>query len=130
MRIASFLVSALSFCGFYFYVLAQLYREEKRQRSKKNSSQICWKEAGAEKRKMAPKRIARIGEAGIGFSKYGTGKDHERPRFHAAASAALDGNAEVRARRRTVISQLPGGRGLAALFAGIELFNSLVTWTH
>ena len=106
MRLASFLVSSLSVCGFYLYVLAQLYREEKRQRSKKNSSQSCWKETGPEKRRMAPKRI---GDAGIGISKQGAVKDYEQPRFHAAASVALDGNAEVRGRRRTVISQLQGG---------------------
>jgi hypothetical protein len=130
MRLAIFLVSSLSVCGFYLYVLAQLYWEEKRQRSRKNGSQAPWNEAGPEKRGTAPKRIARIGDTGIGFSKHGTGKDYERPRFHSAATVALDSKAEVKGWRVTVISLVLGVGGLAALFAGIELFNSLVTGTH
>jgi hypothetical protein len=127
MRIAIFLVSSLSVCGFYLYVLAQLYREEKRQRSRKNSSQALWNEAELEKRRTAPKRI---GNTGIGFSKLNTGGDYLRPRFRSAVTAARDSKAEAKARRDTVISLVLGVGGLAALFAGIEFFNSLVTWTH
>jgi hypothetical protein len=130
MRIAIFLVSSLPVCGFYLYVLAQLYREEKRQRSRKNSSQALWNEAEPEKRRTAPKRIVRIGNTGIGFSKHGTGGDYQRPRFRSAVTAARDSKAEAKARRDTVISLVLGVGGLAALFAGIEFFNSLVTWTH
>jgi hypothetical protein len=130
LLLAIFLTSSLLLCGFYLYVLAQLYREEKRQRPHKDSSQAYWNAAGPEKRRTAPKRIAKIGNTGIGFSKHGTGKDYERSRFHSAATVALDSKAEAKGRRVTVISLVLGVGGLAALFAGIRLFNSMVIGTH
>jgi hypothetical protein len=130
MRVVIFLVSSLTVCGFYVYVLAQLYREEKRQESLRNRLQEHLHEVQPETRNAAPKTVTKTINSGIGFSKRGVGRDNRRPRFDSLGAVALKSKAEAKARRDTVISLVLGVGGLAALFAGLEFFNSLLTMAH
>jgi hypothetical protein len=130
MRLVIFFASSLTVCGFYAYVLAQLYREEKRLNAHKKSLQEHLRETEPETSGARAKRIVRTAQLRVAHGNRGTLRDYERSRFHSAASAAMESNAEAKARRETVISLVLGVGGLAALFAGIEFFNSLVNWAH
>ena len=130
MRIVIFLVSSLTVCGFYVYVLAQLYREEKRLNTHKKRLQEHLDDLEPETPSARAKRIVRTAKSRIAFRRGGTRRDYERPRFYPTMTTVPESNAETMARKEAVISLVLGVGGLAALFAGIELFNSLTNWTH
>jgi len=130
MRIAIFLVCSLTVCGFYLYVLAQLYREEKGLKARKKSMQERLSEIEPETPSARAKRIVKTANARIALRKTGTRARIERPLLNPMENIVAGSRAEALARRDAVISLVLGMGGLAALFAGIELFNSLVTWAH
>ncbi|HYL68915.1 MAG TPA: hypothetical protein VEX69_07105 [Candidatus Limnocylindria bacterium] len=130
MRIAIFLACSLAVCGFYLYVLVQLYRDEKGLNARKKSLQKYMYEREPEAPGVAAGKIAKTGQSRFASMKRGTRADYNRPRFYPAAAATQGTNAEAKARRDTAISLILGVGGLAVLFAGMELFNSLVTWAH
>ena len=130
MRIAIFLASALTVCGFYVYVLAQLYREEKQLNVRKKSFEKHWFDMEPEALSAPFERIATAENSRITFTKGGTRVNCNRPRFYSTGATQSEKNAEAKAHREAVISLVLGIGGLTALFAGIELFNSLVIWPH
>jgi hypothetical protein len=130
MRIVIFLACSLTVCGFYVYVLAQLYREERRLNARKKHLQEHLYDMEPETPSARAKRIVRTAKSRIALRRRGTPRDCERPRFYSAAATAPESNAEAKARKETVISLVLGVGGLAALFAGIELFNSVVIRPH
>jgi hypothetical protein len=130
MRLVIFLASSLTVCGFYLYVLAQLYREEQRLNAHKKGLQEHLREMEPETSDARAKRVVKTAKSRIALRNHGTLRDYERSGFHSAAAAAMESNAEAKARRETVISLVLGVGGLTALFAGIEFFNSLVNWAH
>jgi hypothetical protein len=130
MRIVIFLVSSLTVCGFYVYVLARLYREERRLNARKKHLQEHLYEMELETPSTSPKKVARSVSSRNALRNRGTHRDCERPRFYSAAATAPESNAEAKARKETMISLVLGVGGLAALFAGIELFNSVAIWSH
>lgn len=130
MRIVIFLACSLTVCGFYVYVLVQLYREEKRLNARKKRLQEHLDDVEAETPSARAKRIVRTVKSRIALRKGGTRRDYERLSFYPTVTTVPDSNAETLARREAVINLVLGVGGLAALFAGIELFNSLATWAH
>ena len=126
MRIVIFLASSLTVCGFYVYVLVQLYREEKRLNARKKHLHDTEPETPSAR----AKRIVRTAKSRIALRRGGTRRDYERPRFYPTMTTVPESDAETLARKEAVISLVLGVGGLAALFAGIELFNSLTNWTH
>jgi len=130
MRIVIFLACSLTVCGFYVCVLTQLYREERRLNAHKKHLQEHLYDMEPETPSARAKRIVRTAKSRIALRRRGTHRDCERPRLYSAAATAPESNAEAKARKETVISLVLGVGGLAALFAGIELFNSLVIRPH
>ena len=112
MLAVTFIISCLSVCGFYVYVLVQLRREEKRGDAHKK----CLPEHFYE---MEPKRRE---------------DDVENPQdpdfLRTLKGIRPNSGAEASLRRETMLGVGLTVGGLAALFAGIEFFNSLVTWLH
>lgn len=129
MHTVIFLASALPVCGFYAYVLVQLYREEKRHRARKNRLQEHLYELEPETPSARAERIVRTAKSRIALRNRDTRGAYERPRLNPTVTIVPGSTTEALARRETVISLVLGVGGLAALFAGIELFNSLVAWT-
>ena len=130
MRIVIFLACSLTVCGFYVYVLAQLHREEKRLNARKKRLQEPLDDMEPETPSARARRIVRTTKSRIALRRGGTRGDFERPPLYPTMTTAPEGKAETLARREAVISLVLGVGGLAALFAGIELFNSLATWAH
>jgi hypothetical protein len=112
MLAVTFIVSCLSVCGFYVYVLVQLRREEKR--------------GDAHKRHLAEHLYEMESE-----HHQSDAENPEDPDFLSSGRTPLS-NSEAKAslRRETMLGVGLTVGGLAALFAGIEFFNSLVTWLH
>jgi hypothetical protein len=112
MLAVTFVVSCLSVCGFYVYVLVQLRREEKRGDAHKKRLPEHFYE-------MEPKRRE---------------DDVENPQdpdfLRTLKGIRHNSGAEASLRRETMVGVGLTVGGLAALFAGIEFFNSLVTWLH
>jgi hypothetical protein len=112
MLAITFVISCLLVCGFYVYVLVQLRREEKRgDDHKKHLSEHLYE--------MESERHQSDAE------------NPEDPDFLNSGRTALS-NSEAKAslRRDTMVGVGLTVGGLAALFAGIKFFNSLVTWLH
>ncbi|HSV21359.1 MAG TPA: hypothetical protein VLH78_00115 [Candidatus Nanoarchaeia archaeon] len=130
MRIVIFLAGSLTVCGFYVYVLAQLYREEKRFNARKKHLQEHLHEMESETPSARAKRIMRTVNSRIALGNRGALGEYDRPPLNTSIAMAPGSNAEDLARRETIISLVIGVGGLAALFVGIEIFNSLVTWAH
>ena len=130
MRIVIFLASSLTVCGFYVYVLAQLYREERRLNARKKHLQEHLYDLEPESPRERAKRIVRTVNSRIALRNRGTRGSYERPHLNPRVAVVPGSNAEALARRETIVSLVLGVGGLAALFAGIEIFNSLAAWVH
>jgi hypothetical protein len=112
MLAVTFIISCLSVCGFYVYVLVQLRREEKRGDAHKKRLPEHFYE-------MQPER------------RQGDAENRQDPDFlRTKISIRHNSGAEASLRRETMVGVGLTIGGLAALFAGIEFFNSLVTWLH
>jgi Ca2+/Na+ antiporter len=112
MLAVTFIVSCLSVCGFYVYVLVRLRREEKR--------------GDAHKRHLAEHLYEMESE-----HHQSDAENPEDPDFLSSGRTALyNSEAKASLRRETMLGVRLTVGGLAALFAGIEFFNSLVTWLH
>jgi hypothetical protein len=112
MLAVTFVVSCLSVCGFYAYVLVQLRREQKRgDAHKKHLPEHLYE--------MEPERRQNDAE------------NPEDPDFLSSGAASLSGSrAEATLRQEAILRVGLTLGGLAALLGGIEFFNSLVTWLH
>jgi hypothetical protein len=111
MLAVTFVVSCLSVCGFYGYVLVQFHREQKRLDAHKKRLPEHLYEMEPE-----PERNA--------------AESHEDSDLCSRAATLPRADAQALLRRETLIHLGLAVGGLAGLFAGIELFNSLVTWLH
>lgn len=112
MLAVTFVVSCLSVCGFYVYVLVQLRREQKRGGAHKKHlpEHLC--EMEPEPRQCDPENPA-------------------DPDFLSSEAASQsDSRAETILRQEAMLRVGLTLGGLVALFGGIEFFNSLVTWLH
>jgi len=105
-----FIVSCLSVFGFYVYVLAQLRREQKREDAHKKRLPEHFYEMGPERRQD-------------------NAENRQDPDF-LRTSIRRSSGAEARLRRETMVGVGLTVGGLAAVLAGIEFLNSLVTWLH
>jgi hypothetical protein len=112
MLAAVFILSFLSACGFYAYVFAKLNQEHRSLKTRKN---------------RLPERL------------YQTKQGSARYEAESSSAAVVPsfvpttlggGKAEGTSRREALAQIGLTLGGLAALFAGIVLFNSLVTWLH
>ena len=111
MLAAIFIVSCLSVFGFYVYVLVHLRREEKREDAYKKRLPEHFYEMGPERRQDDAENRH---------------PDVSRTRI----STRHNSGAEAELRRETLLDVGLTVGGLAAVLAGIEFFNSLVTWLH
>ena len=107
-----FIVSCLSVFGFYVYVLVNLRREEKREDAYKKRLPEHFYEMGPERRQDDAENRQN--------------PDGLRTRI----STRHNSRAEARLRRKTMVGVGLTLGGLAAVLAGIEFLNSLVTWLH
>ena len=130
MRIVIFLVSALPLCGIFAYVLVQLRRDERQLNGHKKHLQKHLYEREPESPNARAKRIVKTVNSRIALKERGTQASFERPLLNPTVNIVAGSNLEALARRETIICLIIGVGGLAALFAGIEYFNSLVTWAH
>jgi hypothetical protein len=107
-----FIVSCLSVFGFYVYVLMHLRREEKREDAHKKRLPEHFYEMGPERRqdKAESRQDPDFLGSGIGIQR--------------------NSGAEAKLRRETMVGVGLTVCGLAAVLAGIEFLNSLVTWLH
>jgi hypothetical protein len=105
-----FIVSCLSVFGFYVYVLVHLRREERREDAHKKRLPEHFYE-------MGPERCQDNAE------------NRQDPDF-LRTSIRHSSGAEARLRRETMVGVGLTVGGLAAVLAGIEFLNSLVTWLH
>ncbi len=107
-----FIVSCLSVFGFYVYVLVQLRREQKREDAHKKRLPEHFYEMGPERRQD-------------------DAENRQDPDFlRTGKSIRRSSGAEARLRRETMVGVGLTVGGLAAVLAGIEFLNSLVTWLH
>jgi hypothetical protein len=111
MLAVTLIVSCLLVCGFYGYVLLQLQREHKRLNAHKKRLPEHLYEVEPEPEETAEDR-------------------EEDSDLCSRAATSPKANARVFLRRRTLIDLGFSAGGMAALFAGIKLFSSLVTWLH
>jgi hypothetical protein len=130
MRIVIFLAVSLPVCGFYAYVLARLHGENRRLSAHKKNLQEHLYEMEPETPSERAKRIVRTVNSRIALRNRGALRENDRLRLNPRMAMVPGSNAEELALRETIISLVLGVGGLAALFAGIEFFNSLVTWAH
>jgi len=130
MRIVIFLACSLTVCGFYAYVLVKLYREERRLNAHKKRLQEHLHEVEPETPSARAKRIVKTVHSRIALSNGRTRGASERPRLNPTLTIVRGSDTETLARRETVVSLVLGVGGLAALFAGIQIFNFLVTSPH
>jgi hypothetical protein len=107
-----FVVSCLSVFGFYVYVLVHLRREEKREDVFKKRLPEHFYEMGPERRQDDAE-----------------GR-HDPDVSRTRINTRHDSGAEIRLRRETMVGVGLTVGGLAAVLAGIEFLNSLVTWLH
>ena len=107
-----FIVSCLSVFGFYVYVLVQLRREEKSEDAQKERLPEHFYEMGPERRQDDVENCR-------DFDFLGT---RTRIRHSSGARASMH--------RETMVGVGLTMGGLAAVLAGIEFLNSLVTRLH
>ena len=108
-----FIVSCLAVSGFYVYVLVHLRREEKREDAHK---------------KRLPEHFY-----GMGPDLHQDDAENRQERDFLRTGTSIrhsSGGAEARLRRETMVGVGLTVGGLAAVLAGIEFLNSLVTWLH
>ena len=113
MLAVTFVVCCLSVCGFYVYVLVQLRREQKR---------------GDAHKKHLPEHLYEMEPE----PRQGDAENPADPDFlsSGATTSQSGARAEATLRQEAMLRVGLTLGGLAALFAGIEFFNSLVTWLH
>jgi hypothetical protein len=111
-------------------VLAQLHRENKRLNAQKKHLREHLYDMESETPSARAKRIVRNVNSRIALRNRNTPESYKRPRLNLTVAVLPGSNAEELARRETIISLVLGVGGLAALFAGIEIFNSLAAWVH
>lgn len=112
MLAVTFVISCVTACGFYIYVLMQLQREHKWLNAHKKRLPEHFYEMEPEPARNKAGRPAAPGLTDSGI----------------ANSPGPDANTFQRRQELIQLSLAIGG--LAALFAGVELFNSLVTRLH
>jgi hypothetical protein len=111
MLAITFVISFLFVCGFYAYVFVHLERERKRLAAhKKHLSEHLYE--------------MRQDPAGDETA------DRDAPDFLGGASSSVKSKSRETLRRETLIQVSLAVGGLAAIFAGIALFNSLVSKLH
>ena len=112
MLAVTFIVSSLSVLGFYAYVFVQLRREQKRgDAHKRNLPEHLYEMESEDRQNEA--------------------ENPEDPYFlSSGATSPWNSTVEAILRRETKVRVGLAAAGLVALFAGIEFFNSLVTWLH
>jgi hypothetical protein len=113
MLAAIFVVSCLSVFGFYVYVLVHLRREEKREDAQK---------------KRLPQHFYEMGP-GLHEDDAENRQDPDSLRTGKSIRHNSRG-VEARLRRETMVGVGLTVGGLAAVLAGIEFLNALVTWLH
>jgi Ca2+/Na+ antiporter len=108
-----FIVTCLSVFGFYVYVLVRLRREEKREDAHK---------------KRLPEHLYEMGPD----LHQDDAENRQDPDFLRIGKSIRHKSheAEARLRRETMVGVGLTVGGLAAVLAGIEFLNSLVTWLH
>lgn len=107
-----FIVSCLSVFGFYVYVLVNLRREEKREAAHK---------------KRLPEHLYEMKPE----PRQDDAENRQDPDFlRTGIRIRRNSRAEARLRRKTMLGVGLTVGGLAAVLAGIEFLNSLVTWLH
>ena len=107
-----FIVSCFTVFGFYVYVLVHLRREEKREDAHKKGLPEHLDEMGPERRQD-------------------DAENRRDPDFlRTRISIRHNSGAEARLGRETMVDVGLTVGGLAAVLAGIEFLNSLVTWLH
>ena len=112
MLAVTFVVSCLSVCGFYVYVLGQLRREQKR---------------GDAHKKHLPEHLYEMEPE----PRQGDAENPADPDFLSSGETSQSGSrAEAYLRQEAMLRVGLTLGGLAALFGGIEFFNSLVAWLH
>ena len=111
MLAITFVISFVFVCGFYAYVFVHLERERKRLSAHK---------------KHLPEHLYEMRQEPASNET----ADRDAPDLPGGASGSVKGKSQEFLRRETMIqvSLLVGG--LAAIFAGIALFNSLVSKLH
>ena len=111
MLAVTFLVSFLSVCAFYAYVFVQLERERKKLDAHK---------------KHLPEHLYEMERE----TEVSADDERDAPERRSRASIPARDRASRSARRETLIQVSIAVGGLVALFAGIEVLNSLVTRLH
>jgi Ca2+/Na+ antiporter len=112
MLAVTFVVSCLSVCGFYVYVFVQLRREQKREDAHK---------------KHLPEHLYEMEPE----PRQGDAENPADPDFLSSGAAGPPGSrTEATLRQEAMLRVGLTLGGLAALFGGIEFFNSLVAWLH
>jgi hypothetical protein len=111
MLAITFVISFLFVCGFYAYVFVHLERERKRLAAHK---------------KRLPQHLYEVRQEPEG-NKTADRDAHDSP---GGASISMKAKSEEILRRETMIQVSLAVGGLAAIFAGIALFNSLVSKLH
>lgn len=111
MLAITFVISFLFVCGFYAYVFVHLEKERKRLAAhKKHLSEHLYEV----RQEPASNKTA----------------DRDDPDLPGGASISLKAKSQEFLRRETLIQVSLAVGGLAAIFAGIALFNSLVSKLH
>jgi hypothetical protein len=105
-----FVVSCLLVFGFYVYVLVHLRREERREDAHKKRLPEHFYEMGPERHQD-------------------NAESHQDTDF-LGTSIRRNSEAKARLRRETMVGVGLTVGGLAAVLAGIEFLNSLVSWLH
>jgi hypothetical protein len=111
MLAITFVISFLFVCGFYAYVFVHLERERKR--------------LAAHKKHLSEHLYEVRQEPGSNETAH-----RNAPELPGGASVSVKPKSQEMLRRETLIQVSLAVGGLAAIFAGIALFNSLVSKLH
>ena len=106
-----FVISCVSVCGFYIYVLVQLQREQKQE---------------SERRKHLPEHLLHIGSR----PPKGTDSSVSWLTSKRRTDDSQSSRREAASHRETMLGIGFSIAGLLSLFAGIELLNSFAKWLH
>lgn len=111
MLAITFVISFLFVCGFYAYVFVHLERERKRLRAQK---------------KRLPEHLYEVRKESA------SNKTADRDAYDSPGGVSISVKAKSQEilRRQTMIQVSLAVGGLAAIFVGIALFNSLVSKLH
>ena len=117
-------------CGFFLYVLVKFHGESKRLNTPKKYLRERTSEAQANLEREKPRNIATGRSSRMEFRSMGKSGEIQQFRLTLRAATLRESNTEAVARREAWFSVNLGVCGLAALFAGIEIFNLIMMWSH